>query len=181
MLSKWKLNTSNLGKYEEFKRLFAQYNCNLEATHIDLHEIDADPLTVIAHKASQLDEDVLVEDTSLEIEGASIGIHVRWLLDHLPDYIGRNAIWKVLLAYRQGNKILIYKGILSGTIVEPRGMNGFGFDPVFLPNDATETLAESKPDQFNARAKAVEALMNNKVWMTSPPIKEWMGTWQPKE
>lgn len=175
---KWKLNTSNPGKFEEFKRLFAQNDCDLEATHIDLHEIDADPLTVIAHKASQLEENVLVEDTSLEIEGTSIGIHVRWLLDHLPNYIGRKAHWKVLLAYRQGNKILIYKGSIAGTIVEPSGTGGFGFDPVFQPMDATETLAESKPDRFNARAEAVKALINNKVWMTSPPIKEWDGPWQ---
>jgi XTP/dITP diphosphohydrolase len=178
MKCSWKLNTSNLGKFEEFKRLFAQYDCDLEATHFDLKEIDADPLAVIAHKASQLEENILVEDTSLSIEGASVGIHVRWLLEHLAKYIDRPAHWKVLLAYRQGNKVFVYKGILSGTIVEPKGINGFGFDPVFLPTGATETLAQSKPDQFNARAKAVEALIKNKVWMTCPVIKEWTGPWQ---
>jgi XTP/dITP diphosphohydrolase len=174
----WKLNTSNLNKFEEFKRLFAQYGCRLEVTHEDLKEIDADPLTVIAHKASQVEENVLVEDTSLEVEGASIGIHVRWLLEHLSEYMDRQAHWKVLLAYRRGNKVCVYKGSISGTIVEPRGASDFGFDSIFLPNGAAETLAESKPDQFNARAKAVEALMQNKVWMTSPVITEWEGPWQ---
>jgi XTP/dITP diphosphohydrolase len=174
----WKLNTSNRNKFEEFKRLFAQYGCSLEATHIDLKEINADPLSVIAHKAGQVEENVLVEDTSLEIEGASIGIHVRWLLEHLTEYVDRQAHWKVLLAYRRGNKVFVYKGNISGTIVEPQGISHFGFDPVFLPHGATETLAESKPDQFNARAKAVEALMQGKVWVTCPPLKEWEGPWQ---
>lgn len=174
----WKLNTSNQNKFEEFKRLFAQYGWSLEATHIDLKEIDADPLTVIAHKASQVEENVLVEDTSLEIEGAAIGIHVRWLLEHLTEYIDRQAHWKVLLAYRRTNKVFVYKGSISGIIVEPRGASNFGFDPIFLPTGAVETLAESKPDQFNARAKAVEALMKNKVWITCPAIHKWEGPWQ---
>lgn len=174
----WKLNTSNLNKFEEFKRLFAQDGYSLEATHIDLKEIDADPLTVIAHKASQVEENVLVEDTSLEIEGASIGIHIRWVLEHLIEYVGRQAHWKVLLAYRKGNKVFVYKGSISGTIVEPRGPKGFGFDPIFLPKGAEETLAEFKPDQFNARAKAVESFMKNQIWMTCPAIKDWEGPWQ---
>lgn len=174
----WKLNTSNLNKFEEFKRLFAQYGDRLEATHIDLKEINADPLTVIAHKASKVDENVLVEDTVLDVEGTSVGIHVRWLLDHLADYVGRQAQWKVLLAYRQGNKVRVYKGSVTGQIVEPSGTSNFGFDPIFLPDGASETLAESKPDEFNARAKAVEYLIQNKIWMTAPSIPEWEGPWQ---
>jgi len=174
----WKLNTSNLGKFEEFKRLFAHHGATLAPSHVDVREIDADPIRVIAHKASQLGENILVEDTSLEIEGASIGIHVRWLLDHLPEYAGRKADWTALLAFRQGNTIFIYKGSISGKIVEPRGTSGFGFDPVFLPNGALSTLAESKPDRFNARAQAVDSLIKGNVWTTHPVIEKWEGQWQ---
>ncbi|WP_068468777.1 non-canonical purine NTP pyrophosphatase [Candidatus Protochlamydia phocaeensis] len=176
--SHWKLNTSNKGKLEEFQRLFAKHGQTLHASDEDLNEIDADPIRVIAHKASQLGENILVEDTTLEIEGASIGVNIRWLLDHLPRYIGRKAQWIVLLAYRQGEKVFIYKGNLSGTIVEPKGSGGFGFDPVFLPERAEETLAQSKPDAFNARAKAVEALLKGEPWVIHPCIKTWQGPWQ---
>lgn len=127
----WKLNTSNPGKFEEFKRLFAKYGCTLETTHFDLKEIDADPLQVIAHKASQLGDNILVEDTSLDIEGVSVGIHIRWLLEHLSEYAGRKAEWTVLLAFRRAHQIHIYKGTVSGTIVPSRGTTGFGFDPFF--------------------------------------------------
>lgn len=174
----WKLNTSNPGKFEEFKRLFAQHGKSLETTHIDLNEIDADPIQVIAHKASQLGENVIVEDTSLEVEGAAVGINIRWLLDHLHEYAGRKAEWTVLLAYRQNQQIFIYKGSVSGTIVPSKGATGFGFDPVFLPNGAKETLAESKPDIYNARAKAVEALFKGDVWAKQPLIEHWEGPWQ---
>jgi hypothetical protein len=36
--SSWKLNTSNVGKFEEFKRLFAQRHSTLEVSHFDLKE-----------------------------------------------------------------------------------------------------------------------------------------------
>lgn len=176
--TKWKLNTSNPGKFEEFKRLFAKYGCSLEVSHFDLPEIDADAIKVISNKASQLGDNIIVEDTSLEIEGASIGINIRWLLDHLPEYAGRKAEWTVLLGLRQDDTIFIYKGSVSGTIVKPRGIAGFGFDPVFLPDGAKETLAESKPDLYNARAKAVEALIHEKVWITHPVLENWTGPWQ---
>lgn len=174
----WKINTSNSGKLQEFQRLFAAYGIQLLSTSIDLQEIVADPLSVVAHKASQLEEFVLVEDSSLEVEGAAVGIHVRWLLEHLEEYIGHKALWTVLLAYRQGKEVLIYKGEVQGKIVQARGTQGFGFDPVFLPLGATLTLAEAKPDAVNARAKAVEAFMKNERLTIVKTIDRWDGCWQ---
>jgi XTP/dITP diphosphohydrolase len=175
----WKLNTSNLGKFEEFKRLFAIHGCDLEVSHMDLKEIDAGPLQVVAHKASQLSERVLVEDTSLDVEGISVGVNVRWLLEHLPQHEGRKATWTVLLAFHFQDKVHIYRGCVSGKIVQPKGVKGFGFDPVFLPDGAVKTLAEFKPDMFNARAKAVEALIKGMVYTTYPLMEHWEGPWQP--
>lgn len=180
-MQSYKLNTSNEDKFKEFKRLFAQHGCLLESSHIDLREVDADPFTVVACKASQVGERVLVEDTSLEIEGASVGIHVRWLLDHLTDYIGKKAQWTVLLAYHADEQVFICQGRVSGKIVEPKGKEGFGFDPVFLPDGTDQTLAQSKPDSVNARAKAVEALLNGEVEAIFPLMEEWDGPWQQSE
>lgn len=174
----WKLNTSNQGKFEEFKRLFAQGGEILSATHRDLKEIDADALTVITHKASQLEENILVDDTSLDIEGMDCGIHVRWLLDHLSQYAGRAATFTVLLGHHRGEEIHIYQGSVSGMIVHPEGEGGFGFDPIFLPDGAQETLAKFKPDHLNARALAVEALLNEQIYATRPLLKQWDGPWQ---
>ncbi len=173
-----KLNTSNQGKFEEFKRLFAKHGLTLIATHEDLPEIDADPVTVVAHKASSVPENVIIEDTSLDVEGAKVGINVRWLLDHLKDYAGKKATWTVLLAMHHNNTVVIYKGEVTGTIVQPEGQGGFGFDPVFLPDGCEHTLAEQKPDSVNARAKAVDALVKNQIYKQVPVIKEWHGRWQ---
>lgn len=177
----WKLNTSNLGKLNEFQKLFAKYDIRLIDSQFDLDEVDADPMTVIAHKASQLGEFILVEDTSLDIEGADVGVNVRWLIDHLNEYIGRKAVWMVLLAYRIDNQIFIFKGEVLGIIVSPQGEKGFGFDPVFLPVGSDLTLAQSKPDEFNARALAVDALVNNENCQVVDAIYEWDGPWQSHE
>lgn len=150
----------------------------LEFLHEDLEEIDAEPMTVVVYKASHLEEGVLVEDTSLDIEGVDVGIHVRWKLGELHEYVGRKAEWRTFLAYRKGGVVCVYEGTVNGTIVAPRGKEGFGFDPFFLPEHADKTLAEAKPDEVNARAKAVEALVESRPAAIVPPITDWEGPWQ---
>lgn len=64
----------------------------------------------------------------------------------------------------------IAEGKLPGHIIRaPRGTNGFGYDPVFVPEGRTETTAEMAPDEKNAishRARAFRAL--------SPVIAEFV-------
>lgn len=174
----YKLNTSNRGKQKEFQALFKKHGADLEISEIPLDEIDSDPLTVITHKASQLEEGIIVDDTVLDIEEVSVGIHVKWLLEHLEQYIGHKACWNVFLAYRQKGLVYIYKGEVHGMIVPSQGLEGFGFDPIFKPEGCTKTLAQSKSDEVNARALAVDALLQGKVYQTRNMITEWNGPWQ---
>jgi XTP/dITP diphosphohydrolase len=174
----WKINTSNAGKLKEFGRIFSGHGISLLSTAIDLREPEADPTTVIVVKASQVGQRTLVEDTALDVEGADVGINVRWLLDNLSNCIGRKAVWRVRLAYREGNEVHIYKGEVRGTIVVSRGKEGFGFDPVFLPQDSDQTLAENKPDTVNARSLAIDALIHKKNLETKKVIDNWSGPWQ---
>ena len=172
------LNTSNINKLKEFIRLFAKYQISLHSTCLDIPEIQADPTTVVIHKASQVGEEILVEDTSLEIAQASIGINIRWQLNDLPKYIGQKAIWRVLLAYRQKDRVYVYEGKISGQIVAPKGDLSFGFDSFFLPEGSEYTFGESKPNSLNARAKAVEAFVLKMPISIHPPIFDWHGSWQ---
>jgi len=54
-------------------------------------------------------------------------------------------------------------GVLEGTIAEaPKGTQGFGYDPVFIPQGSTRHLAEMSDDEKNAishRAQALHSLM----------------------
>jgi XTP/dITP diphosphohydrolase len=55
-------------------------------------------------------------------------------------------------------------GILEGTLAEaPRGKNGFGYDPIFIPKGSTKTFAEMTDGEKNSishRAKALHELMS---------------------
>ncbi len=174
----WRLNTSNKHKLADFKHFFSKHNIKLLTSQHDLDEIDADPISVVAHKASQVAECTLIDDTSLDVEGAAIGVNVRWMLDHLKHYIGQKAYWRVLLAYRYGDHIIIYKGEVEGTIVAPQGKSVHGFDAVFLPTGSSNTLAEGVSEEFNARALAVKEMINGHIYIVTSPIYDWEGAWQ---
>jgi XTP/dITP diphosphohydrolase len=173
-----RLNTSNKNKLKEFQRLFKSHGADLDVTQIDLREIDAGPEEVVAHKATSAGEGVLIEDTSLDVEGADVGVNVRWLMDNMSTFANRKATWRVLLGTLQNGKVSIYEGITTGTIVPARGDSAFGFDPVFLPDGSDQTLAEAKPDSVSARSKAVDALIAQTVHRTMEPISSWDGPWQ---
>lgn len=177
--AQYRLNTSNPNKLREFRDLFSEHRLKLAVSEVDLDEVDSDPLTVIVHKASQVDEGVLVEDTSLDVAGADVGVNVRWLIDDLESYLGRRAAWTVLLAYRQDDQVYVFDGKVEGQIVAPRDdIAGFGFDPYFLPDGSTHTLAEEKPARFNARALAVRNFVDNQPYAIRTPIEQWDGEWQ---
>jgi XTP/dITP diphosphohydrolase len=67
------------------------------------------------------------------------------------------------LAQQAGMGFLEVEGLLEGQITEtPRGNDGFGYDPVFLPDGWALTLAEADPldkDRVSHRGAACRALL----------------------
>lgn len=179
----WTLNTSNKNKQEVLLHLFSQHGISLRITSLDLKEVDADPLTVAIHKASQMPDQVLIEDTSLEIAGVEIGVNLRrkfkYLIQHMDQYVGKKAIWTVILAYKEENQVYLYKGAVAGTFVSIESENGFNFD--FLPEGADKSYTEDKPKCFDARALAIEAFIEQKPIAIQPVILDWQGPWQTDE
>lgn len=172
----YRLNSSNPDKVQEFSRFFG---VELKISSVDLPEPVADPLTVVRFKASQF-ESVLIDDTSLEVEGAEIGIEVRWKLSELSRLAGSRANFVCLLALHEGGKVLVYRGCVAGKLVTPRGQ-GFGFNPYFQPDGSDCSLAEKMEDRFNARFHAVQALITGKVWKVLEPLFTWEGEFQKKK
>jgi XTP/dITP diphosphohydrolase len=56
----------------------------------------------------------------------------------------------------------VVEGCVRGRLVhEPRGANGFGYDPIFVPDGDTRTTAEMPPadkDAISHRGQAFRAL-----------------------
>ena len=62
----------------------------------------------------------------------------------------------------------VFKGTLKGKIVfPPRGNNGFGYDPIFVPLNLNKTLAQSSSSFKNSishRKKALVKLLNHSLF-----------------
>ena len=67
------------------------------------------------------------------------------------------------LVDRDGNIIHVTKGECHGHIVKSqKGVNGFGYDPIFMPNSSDITIAEMSEQDKNAishRGRALRAML----------------------
>ena len=120
---------------------------------------------------------VLGEDSGIEVEGLDGGPGVQsarsggddpvgWLLERLRgvEGDGRRARYvSELVALTPNGLELRGTGTLSGRIVdEPRGSEGFGYDPIFVPDGETRTVAELGNEwkaKHSHRANAARALL----------------------
>ena len=172
--SEIKLNTSHPRKLAEFKQYLSQ---GIETDTKDLQEPDSDPITIIRYKASQFDGHVMVDDTSLVIEGENIGANVKWYLNNLSSYIGKKAWFICMLGIKIDGHIHIFRGEVVGRVVERKG-ESFGFLPHFQPASAEKTLAEELPDKFNARFYALQNFKMKDPYVIAPTLETWSGPWQ---
>jgi XTP/dITP diphosphohydrolase len=120
---------------------------------------------------------VLGEDSGIEVEGLDGGPGVKsarsggedpvaWLLERLQgvEGDGRRARYvSELVALAPNGVELRGTGTLPGRIAhEPRGSEGFGYDPIFVPDGETRTVAELGNDWkalHSHRANGARALL----------------------
>ncbi len=85
------------------------------------------------------------------------------LLTELSGKPSRTARFTCTLALLIEGVAIQATGVLEGTITDtPKGANGFGYDPVFLPKGSSRTFAEmtdAEKNMISHRAKALHDLM----------------------
>src|SRR2546423_11702268 len=125
-------------------------------------------------------EMVIADDSGLEVdalngapgifsarydgENASDRRNVEKLLRELQGATERSARFRCFIALaKNGELITTFAGEVAGTITKsPRGENGFGYDPIFMPEGFEETFAELPSETKNAishRGRAVVELV----------------------
>lgn len=86
------------------------------------------------------------------------------VLSKLENETNRNALFKTVIALNINNEQVLFTGIVNGTItLEKRGNYGFGYDPIFMPNNSDKTFAEMDSEEKNNwshRGKAVSQLID---------------------
>ncbi len=123
--------------------------------------------------------DCFADDTGLEVEalngapgvysaryaggdGHDSEANMKKLLAELDGKTNRKAQFRTAICLIEGGEEHLFEGIVKGAIVdEKRGVSGFGYDPVFVPEGYAETFAEMGNEEKNRishRARAVQQL-----------------------
>jgi XTP/dITP diphosphohydrolase len=93
------------------------------------------------------------------------------LLDHLAGMpgLGRGArfVCAVALVLPDGSECCEEGEVLGEVITTPRGANGFGYDPVFLPSGfdiTTAQMTDEQKDEISHRGRALRKLVERGVF-----------------
>lgn len=140
----------------------------------------------------------LADDSGIEVDalGGEPGVHSARFLGSAATDAGRNARIIEMLAdvppeartarYRAAvavalpdGSVRIFEGTCEGRIAtSPRGHGGFGYDPLFVPDGETRTMAEVPMEMKNRishRARALRAAEPYLAGLLGAPEKERSG------
>lgn len=122
-------------------------NCFADDTGIEVEALDNAPGVYSARYAGP---------------GHDSEANMKKLLHEMEGKKNRKARFRTVIALVWNGKTYTFDGIVNGTITTTkRGENGFGYDPIFIPEGYEQTFAELGNDiknQISHRAKAVEKL-----------------------
>lgn len=180
--------TNNKHKVREIASLLDDSYTVLGLNDVDISEDipeDGETLTENAlHKARYVYErtgmNVFADDTGLEVDelNGAPGVHsarfagenkdpdanITKLLGLLDGKSNRKARFRTVIALIFNKKEYLFEGTVEGEIIDVRkGTEGFGYDPVFLPEGYRHTFAEiplSEKNKISHRARATRKLIN---------------------
>jgi XTP/dITP diphosphohydrolase len=155
----------------------AGIDIDIPEPHDTLEENAREKATTIYHMT---DTACFSEDTGLEVEALngepgvqsaryagddkSFQSNIDKLLAHLKEEENREAQFRTVICLIVEGAIDFFEGICKGRIIaEQRGSEGFGYDPIFVPDGAEKTFAEMSREekaQYSHRRKAVDKLVS---------------------
>lgn len=124
-------------------------------------------------------DDCFSEDTGLEIEALngepgvksaryagetrSFNDNIEKVLNKLSSETNRKARFRAVISLIIDGHETQFEGVCNGKIIHsPQGTEGFGYDPIFIPDGSKESFAEMSIDEknrFNHRTKAAAKLV----------------------
>lgn len=181
-------STNNKHKLEEITALLDQriqlrtlreLGCTEELAE-DFDTLEKNSLQKAEYVATKYGVDTFADDSGLEVDvlngrpGADSAHYagpqrnaddnINLLLRNLGENPNRKARFRTVITLILKKKIYQFEGIVNGTILsERRGTGGFGYDPVFLPDGSSRTMAEmsmEEKNQISHRSIAVRKLAN---------------------
>lgn len=132
---------------------------------------------------------VFADDTGLEIDalGGLPGVHsarfagenkdsaanIVKVLSMLKHETNRKARFRTVIALIYEGKEFIFEGTINGTIINhKRGAEGFGYDPIFIPEGRNKTFAEMDLKEKNAISHRAIAFGKLREFLMSKAARE---------
>lgn len=180
--------TNNAHKLSEVKAILepeftiislSDLNCNDEIPET-AETLEGNALIKARYIHDKFGLDCFADDTGLEIEALNgePGVYsARYagdancahenmckVLEKLGDNTNRKACFRTVIALIQGNETYYFEGKIDGNIAtQPRGDSGFGYDPIFVPENYFVSFAQlsaEEKNQISHRALAIKKLVN---------------------
>jgi len=90
--------------------------------------------------------------------------NMNLVLSELENESNRKAQFRTVITLILNEKTILFEGVVKGEIsTEKRGTDGFGYDPIFIPEGQSKTFAEmtlSEKNQQSHRARAFEKMID---------------------
>ncbi len=179
------LITSNEGKYREMSRMLDPLGHGVVKENIDYPEIQVENLRDVVEFGVKwivknawkpwMDDPghgFVIDDSGLFISGLkdfpgvyskfvyyTIGLDgILELMDGMEEH-ERRAVFRTALMFHTNGNDHYFEGLSEGTIIrEKRGDQGFGYDPIFVPQGSELTFAEMDTDMKNSYSHRGEAI-----------------------
>jgi XTP/dITP diphosphohydrolase len=167
--------TNNQHKLNEVAQIIGEQISFLTLKEIDFFDEIPEPFETLEEnsftKANQVflktGKNCFAEDTGLFIESLNgePGVYsaryagepsdseknIEKVLEKLKIIDNRNAYFKTVITIIIQGEIKQFSGVCEGLISQcESGDDGFGYDPIFIPNGYGKTFAELTPDEKNA-------------------------------
>jgi len=180
--------TNNLNKLKEIQQIVGnEYNivglkdigCNEDIPET-ANTLEGNALLKAKYVKNNYNLDCFADDTGLEIEALNgrPGVHsaryagddcisennIDKVLHELKNIDNRKARFRTVISLILGNKEYSFEGIVNGKIISDKiGNEGFGYDPIFIPDGYKETFAQmplSEKNKISHRALAMKKLID---------------------
>jgi XTP/dITP diphosphohydrolase len=150
--------SSNSNKYREIEPILSQFGLVSHFAKVSLQEIQSESIFRIAKAKSTLafehiQKPVIIEDDGFYINTLrgfpgqyssfvcnTLGNH--GLLKLMENKINRKAYFLSVIAYNDGHTSKMFTGKTHGMVNKSATSGGWGFDPIFVPNNAVKTYGE---------------------------------------
>jgi XTP/dITP diphosphohydrolase len=178
--------TANKNKFLEAVRIASAQGVVLKHLRIEKLEIQSQNLSAIASFAAEraaesTGRNVVAEDAGFFVEelGGFPGpyssyvfgtLGIEGILSLMHNVRNRKASFQAAVAYcSPGQPPICFKGAVRGTLAsKPKGLYGFGFDPIFVPREGDgRTFAEMKTKEKNLYSHRAKAFTKFCKWFSS--------------